>query len=202
MTDRYTINEAFYSVQGEGVRAGVPHVFVRFAGCNLTCNAIEHGFNCDTEFVSHAPPVSGFRLLEIIQDLAGPCRWVLFTGGEPALQLDADLLALVHGAGFMVAVETNGTRPLPDGIDWTTVCPKTAAHTLRLARADEFKVVRAHGQALPGVTAIPSDHHVVSPAWSDDLSEVRRNIDWCLALAKENPSWRLSLQLHKILRVR
>jgi organic radical activating enzyme len=218
----YAVNEIFYSIQGEGLRAGTANVFVRFQGCNLRCSADDEyaGFECDSEFVSG-------RIYDTARDLvdamlvpkrgAVPAACVL-TGGEPALQLDTELLEELQARRWYVAVETNGTceLPTPDLIDWICVSPKTAFHTLKQKRADEFKLVRHAGQELPAREAIPvlgrlrrdaepissenpprKLHLLVSPAFDPDGRVSRETLEWCIELVKQNPRWRLSCQQHK-----
>jgi 7-carboxy-7-deazaguanine synthase len=229
---KYVVNEVFYALQGEGVRAGVPHVFVRFTACNLRCAKLAGekspgGFDCDTEFES-GRGISVDELLGWIkrchargsgsQDVRG--AWIVLTGGEPALQLDADLCQRLHDAGFMLAIETNGSielprrrvdtamdgtttedeRPLADRlasfhIDWITVSPKVAEHAIRQRVAHEVKYVRAYGQAIPK-TVVEAMHHVISPAFDGDFLDPE-TLDWCKDLVKQNPRWRLSVQQHK-----
>lgn len=197
--DRYLVNEIFYSLQGEGVRAGTPNLFLRLSRCNLACKVETHGFDCDTEFESgrwmNLPEILGeFR------QLSADCDWVILTGGEPALQVDRELIDILHEAGYKLAVETNGSFELPAGIDWITVSPKVAEHALRQRRANEVKYVRGHGQAIPK-TVVEADHYLISPAFEG--AEVDpRTLDWCIRLCKENPPWRLSVQQHKLWRVR
>lgn len=199
MAKDYVINEIFYSLQGEGVRAGTPNVFVRFSGCNQTCVIESHGFDCDTEF-SSGRKMSLEELIESIRQEAGSCRWVILTGGEPGLQLDAPLVDALHAAGFQIAIETNGSIALPNGIDWITVSPKVAEHAIRQTRASEVKYVRHHGQGIPK-TSVEAEHYLLSPAFLGDQLD-RRSLEWCIKLAKENPPWRLSMQQHKVWQVR
>jgi 7-carboxy-7-deazaguanine synthase len=128
------------------------------------------------------------------------CGWVILTGGEPALQIDPPLLERLHGEGYELAVETNGSVALPEGIDWITVSPKVAEHAIRQLRAHEVKYVRGHGQAIPK-TVVTADHYLVSPAFAGDEVD-RAALGWCIRLVEENPPWRLSMQQHKIWRVR
>ena len=199
----FAINEIFLSLQGEGGRAGTANVFVRFAGCNLRCAADspeENGqFDCDTEF-SGGRKFTVADLLAEVERSSGACRWVILTGGEPLLQVDTNLLAALHDAGYQIAVETNGTQPLPVGLDWVCVSPKTAEHTLKVYEADEVKYVRHAGQALPKPT-IKAAHYFLSPAW-DAHGLNRDNLAWCIELVKENPQWKLSLQQHKWWKIR
>jgi len=197
--ERYLVNEIFYSLQGEGVRAGTPNLFLRLAKCNLACKVETHGFDCDTEFESGR----WLTLPEIVAEFrqAGEgCGWVILTGGEPALQGDRELIDGLHAAGYRLAVETNGSLELPAGIDWITVSPKVAEHALRQRTADEVKYVRGYGQAIPK-TVVEAGHYLISPAF--DGAEVDpRTLDWCIRLCKENPPWRLYVQQHKLWRVR
>lgn len=197
---QYIVNEIFYSPQGEGVRWGTPNIFLRFAGCNLTCSKDgEQGFDCDTEFTSGRKLTANDMLAEIRQ-IAPQATAIIFTGGEPSLQLDADLIRFFKAAGFYLAIETNGTKELPPGLDWITVSPKTAEHTIRQKTASEVKYVRARGQAIPR-PSVKADHYVISPACQPHGYDPA-DMAWCVNLVKENPTWRLSLQTHKLLRVR
>lgn len=215
MARQYRVNEIFWSPQGEGIRAGEMSCFVRFTGCNLRCAKEEGpksigGFDCDTEFES-GRSMSGEQLISEIWDTirhgaGGEIRedylpWIVFTGGEPALQLDADLVALCRGARLRLAIETNGSINIDDlGLDWITVSPKVAEHAIRQRRANEVKYVRGHGQDIPR-TMVKADHQLISPAF-DGLASDPRAAAWCLELVRRNPEWRLSPQHHKLWRVR
>lgn len=192
--ERYRINEVFYSLQGEGVRAGTPNLFLRFSRCNLLCQVASHGFDCDTEFESGV----WMTIPEIVVELRslGPrCDWVVLTGGEPALQVDPELIEVLHGEGFKLAIETNGTLALPPGLDWITVSPKVPEPALKQRTAHEVKYVRAAGQPLPE-TVVQAEHYLLSPAFaSDGLPPA--NLEWCIQLCRDNPPWRLSVQQHK-----
>jgi organic radical activating enzyme len=195
----YLVNEIFYSLQGEGVRAGTANLFVRFARCNLACAQETHGFDCDTEFVS-GRWLAAEEILEELRALSPDCRWIVLTGGEPALQVDEELIATLHDSGYRLAIETNGSVALPPGLDWVTVSPKVAEHAIRQRRADEVKYVRGWGQAIPQ-TVVEADHYLISPAFDGpDLD--RRALDWCIRLVRENPPWRLSVQQHKLWGIR
>jgi 7-carboxy-7-deazaguanine synthase len=196
---QYAVNEMFYSLQGEGVRAGTPNLFLRFAGCNLTCKQETQGFDCDTEFVSSRKMTLDEITRELV-DLSRECRWVIVTGGEPGLQVDGELIDRLHEDGYKLAIETNGSVALPDGLDWITVSPKVAEHAIRQRTAHEVKYVRGYGQGIPK-TVVQAEHYVISPAFNGmDLD--RKTLDWCIRLAKENPPWRLSLQQHKLWSIR
>ena len=191
----YRVNEIFYSLQGEGVRAGTPNLFLRFSGCNLTCRRETEGFDCDTEF-SSGRDLNISQILESLKKLGPRSEWVILTGGEPGLQIDQELIDRLHEAGFKIAIETNGTRELPEGIDWICVSPKSAEHTLRVKFAHELKYVRRAGQGIPK-PSIKADHFLLSPAF-DGGSLTQENLQWCIELCKSNPPWRLSVQNHKI----
>ena len=199
MSDRYRVNEIFYSLQGEGVRAGTANVFVRFSGCNEQCRTETHGFSCDTEFTS-GTSLTLDELMAEVQRLAGDCRWVVLTGGEPALQVDRVLIDALHEAGFQLAIETNGNIELPAGLDWITVSPKVAEHVIRQRTADEVKYVRAAGQAIPQ-TVVRARHYLLSPAFGGDQLDVDA-LRHCIDLVQAHPTWRLSVQQHKGWQVR
>jgi len=205
----YLVREVFYSIQGEGTRTGIPHVFVRFARCNLRCNVEEHGFDCDTDFAAALSTHFGaWDLLAHVRALAEPPGWTLFTGGEPALQLDQALVDTFHGAGYSLAIETNGTVPLPRHLDWVCVSPKPGAPVV-VTVADEVKHVLRAGQEPPPTDAFPKlrgrdggpPAQLVSPAFTGadpDPEAMQWCVDWVLA----HPACRLSIQAHKFLRIR
>lgn len=216
MAKTYRVNEIFYSIQGEGVRAGTANVFLRFAGCNLQCSVDEKtfggepytaGFDCDTEFMTgrdYTIDQLGLALERVgnVRLNGGGCRNVILTGGEPALQADKELIDALLENGWYIAIETNGTVALPDGINWICVSPKSAWHTIRQKRANEFKLVRQVGQELRAPDGfVEADWWIVSPAFGADGS-YRENLEWCIGLVKSNPGWRLSMQLHKLWRLR
>lgn len=202
----YRVSEVFYSLQGEGRLAGVPMVFVRLSWCNLRCarnNAA--GFDCDTDF-ARGERLTLDALLKVVKAHA-PAGWVLLTGGEPALQVDAALVDALHGAGYRVGIETNGTVKLPEGIDHVTVSPKSAWHTLRQRTCHDLKIVRAPGMTLPevvdgAVEGVQADAFIVSPAAAADGTIEDATLRWCIEAVKNNPEWQLSVQLHKLWRVR
>jgi organic radical activating enzyme len=198
----YTVNEIFYSLQGEGVRTGTANAFVRFTGCNLTCRQETHGFDCDTEFTS-GRKMSAEEILAEVKRIGGPCRSAILTGGEPGLQLDAVILSAFRDAGYFIAIETNGTvsfETLAWLIDWISLSPKVAEHAVRQPKASELRYVRSHGQGIPKPSA-EAEHYLISPAFDGDgLS--RENLKWCIDLVKQNPKWRLSIQNHKSWAVR
>lgn len=193
---QYSINEIFYSLQGEGKRAGTANVFVRFAGCNLQCSVDnEAGFDCDTEFSSFTK-FDVETLARYMRDICSGNKSVIFSGGEPSLQIDERLISTLKNDGWYIAIETNGTKKLPDGIDWITVSPKSAEHTLKQLTADEVKYVRFKGQGLPKPRC-KATHQLISPAANADWTIPRDNLEYCIQLVKENPGWDLSVQQHK-----
>ena len=208
----YNINDIFCSLQGEGIRAGTRNVFIRFAGCNQTCRTETHGFDCDTEFVSHRKMTMNeieARVLALWGDKGSPN--VIFTGGEPALSLD-DALVSRFGSDLMwfCAIETNGSVALSDYVkvtlDWITCSPKVAEHAIRLQHCDEVKYVRNVGQGIPvpAVEFRESDtdyHKLLSPAF-DGEDIVLGALEHCMLLIDENPEWRLTMQKHKVWDVR
>ena len=208
----YAVKEIFYSLQGEGANAGTPAVFCRFAGCNLwsgreadragaTCDF------CDTDFVG-TDGTGGGRFASAA-DLAAAIasqwppgaghRFVVCTGGEPLLQLDRGAIDALHARGFRVAVETNGTIPPPEGIDWICVSPKASA-ALALRAGHELKLVYPQSLAQPErFESLHFEHFFLQPMDGPDLeANTRGAIEYCLA----HPRWRLSLQSHKIVGIR
>lgn len=209
----YYINEIFWSPQGEGIRAGEMSLFVRFTGCNLRCSMESGelspgGFNCDTEFASGRRMTSdeiieyGMKLVNQPESWWSRNRaWVVFTGGEPALQLDRELVSKFHLAGWNCAIETNGSKFVGDlGLDWITVSPKVAEHAVKQLEATEIKYVRGFGQAIPKPSC-SATYQLLSPAF-DGLTGDDSALAWCLKLIRENPQWRLSVQQHKLWKVR
>lgn len=205
----YLVNEVYKTIQGEGVRAGTVNIFVRFAYCNMSC-AMESGprspggFDCDTEFLSHRKLSIG-ELAQWIIDTSGDgsssCRWIVATGGEPGLQLDKEFVDHMHGLGYRIAVETNGSINMDDlKLDWITVSPKVAEHAIRQKLADEVKYVRAYGQGIP-VPSCVAEHQLISPAFNG-LEVSKKDMAWCVGLVNDNPKWRLSVQQHKMWGVR
>jgi 7-carboxy-7-deazaguanine synthase len=208
----YRVKEIFYTLQGEGAQVGRPAVFCRFAWCNLWTGRERHRARavcqfCDTDFVGTDGPGGG--RFDTAEDLAaavaaawagqshlGAERYVVCTGGEPLLQLDAAAVVALHAAGFVVGVETNGTRPAPAGLDWVCVSPK-AGTTLAITRGDELKLV------YPQDGAAPEDYEdlgfgrlLLQPMDGPDREKnTRLAVEYCLA----HPQWRLSLQTHKYL---
>jgi 7-carboxy-7-deazaguanine synthase len=206
----YAVKEIFYTLQGEGANTGRAAVFCRFAGCNLW-NGREHDRDmaicqfCDTDFVGTDGPGGGrFATPEALAAAVSDAwpsaesatRFVVCTGGEPLLQLDEPLVNALHGAGFEVAVETNGTLPPPQGIDWLCVSPKAGA-TLVVRQGDEIKLVFPQVGAEPELfEGLSFRHFFLQPM---DGPGQQENIDATLRYCLTHPRWRLSLQTHKLL---
>jgi len=204
MIRNYVVNEVFFSLQGEGHRTGTANVFVRMAGCNLRCSKAVEGFDCDTDF-SKGSRMRAMDILDAARDLLPTEEWepwVIFTGGEPALQVDDVLVGTFHHAGWKCAIETNGTHELPRDLDWISCSPKLGQHHRTVVdEADEVRCVVKHGAALP-VTGIEAAHFFLSPAWDEEPVQFRLNLAHCIRLCLANPRWRLSTQDHKFWRVR
>ena len=209
----YTVKEIFFTLQGEGANTGRAAVFCRFTGCNLwTGREVDRTHAvcqfCDTDFVGISPDGGRFADAAALADAVAaqwPAgdrdgeRFVVCTGGEPLLQLDTDLIDALHARGFVVAVETNGTQPAPDGIDWICVSP-TAGADLVLTRGSELKLVFPQKGAEPErFEKLAFDHWYLQPMDGPDRdANTRAAVKYCLA----HPRWRLSLQTHKALGIR
>lgn len=208
----YTVKEIFYTLQGEGVQAGRPAVFCRFAGCNLWSGREQDRAHatcsfCDTDFVGVGPDGGRFATAEALADAVaarwpatgGGRRYVVCTGGEPLLQLDEPAIEALHARGFEVAVETNGTQPLPRGLDWVCVSPKADA-PLAVSGGDELKLVFPQRLAPPErFLGLDFRHWLLQPMDGPDLAATTRAaVDYCLA----HPQWRLSVQTHKVVGLR
>ena len=210
----YAVKEIFYTLQGEGANTGRPAVFCRFSGCNLWTGREADRESavctfCDTDFVGTGPEGGKFTTPEALA-AAVSARWpwsasegarplVVCTGGEPLLQLDAAAIDALHQAGFEVAVETNGTCPAPEALDWICVSPKSTA-LLVLTRGDELKLVYPQRDALPErFESLDFRHFFLQPMDGPDLdANTRAAVAYCLA----HPRWRLSVQTHKALGIR
>lgn len=210
----YTVKEIFYTLQGEGRQAGRAAVFCRFSGCNLWSGREEDRSKaicqfCDTDFVGTGPDGGKFATAaELAARIAatwpeganGGQPYVVFTGGEPLLQLDEPLIDALHALGFEVAVETNGSLPAPQGIDWICVSPKAGADWVQRS-GHELKLVYPQPTLLPGELPadLQFDHLYLQPMDSPlQRQNTRAAIAWCMA----HPAWRLSVQTHKVVNIR
>ena len=210
---KYAVKEVFYTLQGEGLNAGRSAVFLRFSGCNLWSGRLDHREGsggcakwCDTDFVgtngTHGGRYGAEELALLVESLwpieTGP-RFVVCTGGEPLLQLDASLIAALHGRGFEIAIETNGTIPVPPGIDWVCVSPKGGAKLVVL-EGDELKLVYPQSDLDPeSVRDLRFKHFILQPMdGPEQRSNMHKTLEYCLA----HPWWRLGVQAHKVLGIR
>jgi 7-carboxy-7-deazaguanine synthase (Cx14CxxC type) len=212
----YAVKEIFYTLQGEGVHTGRAAVFCRFAGCNLWSGQERDRAQavcqfCDTDFVGTDGDGGGkFATAEelaaaVAAKWAGPDsgsdggrRFVVCTGGEPLLQLDAALIDALHAQGFEIAIETNGTIAVPAGVDWVCVSPKANA-TLVVTRGDELKVVYPQETEPSAYAGLDFAHFFIQPKDGPDAARtLQASIQYCA----DHPKWRLSLQTHKLLGIR
>ena len=202
----YKVNEIFYSLQGEGFWTGTPMVFIRLSGCNLRCPF------CDTDH-------SEFRLMTVDAIIKAVnkvdpenCGYVCITGGEPLLQLGTDLIDALHRFYYNVHVETNGTRPVPQGVDWVTLSPKEdvrfigPAAKVVLSEAHEVKLVYdgiSTEAAVEKWAQFPAKWHFLQPCDTSDPARNARILKETVSYIKNHPgAWRLSLQTHKLLGIR
>tara|TARA_B100001057_G_scaffold349436_1_gene350866 strand:- start:805 stop:1464 length:660 start_codon:yes stop_codon:yes gene_type:complete len=210
----YAVKELFYTLQGEGGQAGRPAVFCRFAGCNLWSGlerdrATARCQFCDTDFVGtdgqnggkfvDAQALAGAIAAQWPESKPGADALVVFTGGEPCLQLDVALLEAVAGQGFETAIETNGTLPVPTQIDWICVSPKPESMLVQKA-GHELKFVYPQETLSPEqFEHLDFEHFFLQPMDDDDDEARWHNIHAAIAYCLQNPQWRLSLQTHKII---
>ena len=199
----YKVNDIFYSLQGEGHNTGRAAVFVRFAGCNLRCPF------CDTAFDSYREMTGE----EVVAEMAQyPARFAVLTGGEPTLQVDEAFVDLLHSMGFEVAMESNGTLPAPENLDWLTISPKSlhwaagkGQGASNMRKPDELKVIFEENtdpdSFLSSLATYPSPQNTLLYIQPCDTGDEKRNADItlkCIDYIKEHPQWRLSLQTHKL----
>lgn len=188
------INEIFYSLQGEGARSGEASIFIRLSGCNLRCDF------CDTEF-----DLGQQMTLEQIAHQIDqyPCKWIIWTGGEPTLQITDQHLAYFKAKGYKQAIETNGTRPIPSLIDYISCSPKVAYEKVKtiIPFAHELRFPLKEGDVLPNIAILPkANNYFISPIF-DELDANKNNINYCVDLIKNNPAWKLSVQMHKLINI-
>lgn len=206
----YSVKEIFYTLQGEGANAGKPAVFCRFAGCNLWSGREEDRTTavcrfCDTDFVG-TDGINGGKFSTALQLVSAierewptkdiQFRFVVITGGEPLLQLDEALINALHAANFRIAVETNGTLPVPNGVDWICVSPKSNS-SLAIRRGHELKLVFPQAENDPAqFLELDFEYFLLQPMDGPDRV---RNTQLAIEYCKSNPRWNLSIQTHKIL---
>lgn len=208
----YSVKEIFYTLQGEGLRAGRPAVFCRFAGCNLWTGREQDRASaicrfCDTDFVGTDGTLGGkyAEAAELAARIADQWpqgkghRYVVLTGGEPLLQVDVALIDALHAQDFEVAVETNGSIAAPAGIDWICVSPKAGAPLLQ-TQGQELKLVWPQSGLDPDqLGRLDFEHFLLQPM---DNPAQAANTQACIAYCQQHPQWRLSLQTHKVLEIR
>lgn len=189
--------EIFYSVQGEGANVGMPAIFIRLAHCNKDC------WFCDTNWDTGA----WMSMEDIIQTIAPyPCKNIIWTGGEPTLQLTDEVLE--YFPTYYHCIETNGTNPVPQRIDYISCSPKVSTDILRknFSFVNEFRYPLAAGDTLPALSELPkADNYFVSPIFIGKEQErfdiSPENLAYCMAFVKANPLWRISIQMHKLLNI-
>ncbi|QWD84706.1 7-carboxy-7-deazaguanine synthase [Polynucleobacter asymbioticus] len=216
----YTVKELFPTLQGEGAHAGRAAVFCRFAGCNLWSGREEDRATavcqfCDTDFVGSDGVGGGkFETASLLADTieevwnstsAGPQqRYVVFTGGEPLLQLDTDLIDALHAKGFAIAIETNGTIKVPKGVDWVCVSPKAGSELIVL-QADEIKLVipqQGHISLESLLARFEKMDYRNRFLQAMDGPNLQENLALAVRLCQKRPLWRLSVQTHKMIGIR
>ena len=196
MKGTYSVNEIFYSLQGEGFWTGRPALFIRFAGCNLKCPF------CDTLFQKG----TSMDLLTIAAQIEAyeSCGFVVLTGGEPSLQVDEELCQMLHNKGLYIAMETNGTHAITNGVDWITCSPKSAflPHALPvITQADEVKVIY-DGIHEVSTCGINCKYQYLQPCDVGNDKKNRVIVQQAIHYVMEHPEWTLSLQMHKLVGIR
>lgn len=203
----YKVNEIFYSLQGEGRNAGVAAVFIRLSGFNLRCQF------CDTEWTKRET-LDVQAIIERVYEACGdnplPSLCVI-TGGEPTLQLEQELIDAIHNTGMSIAIETNGTHPVPEDIDFVTVSPKTpyegdVAAKVVVTECDEVKVIMTEKISVETIReferTIKADYYYIQPCDCGYIEPNKKVMQRAVEFVKYHPNWRLSLQQQKILNVR
>ncbi len=191
---KLTVNEIFYSLQGEGGRVGEASIFIRLTECNLACDF------CDTEFTK-GKEMSIDEILTVIKEY--PCQWIIWTGGEPTIQLEDKHLAVFREHGYKQAIETNGTRKVSELIDYIACSPKVNYETIknRIPAVNEIRIPIKKGDALPDISIFPkADNYYLSPIFDENRIN-QENVDYCVDLIKQNTQWSLSLQIHKLIHI-
>ena len=180
------VNDIFYSLQGEGRNTGRAAIFIRFAGCNLKCPF------CDTDFAQYEE-MSDEDILNRIKSY--PSHFVVLTGGEPSLQVDRHLVDLLHKHGYELAMETNGTHPIVDGIDWITCSPKG---NTKIKRCNELKCIFEETTLEPDDHGIIAEYKYLQPCDVQDAERNAQIVKRCFDYILQHPEWRMSLQTHKL----
>ena len=192
------VNDIFCSIQGEGGRAGEASIFIRLSGCNLQCPF------CDTEFNSGQE----MEVQEIIHEINAysPCKWIVWTGGEPCLQLTEEIIKMFYLAGYKQAIETNGTLPISKGFDYISVSPKSNLQIV--GKVDELRFLFKKGVKVPFINLDTPEatNYYLSPVFDGEENEKLTlnmdNVNACVEYIKCHPQWKLSIQLHKLLKIK
>ena len=189
------VKEIFYSLQGEGGRQGEASIFIRLSGCNLKCDF------CDTDF-SGGENMSLEQILSMIRKFSS--RWIVWTGGEPTLQLTDECLLFFKQAGFFQAVESNGHNELLKLFDYTVISPKDFTDYAKKInpQVDEVRLTVKENDYITSIKSLPeAKYYFLSPIFTEDADNTRKNIDYCVKIIKQSPEWRLSLQIHKLIMI-
>lgn len=197
------VNEIFYSLQGEGAQTGKPVIFVRLSGCNLKCSF------CDTKH-EEGSEMTLDTILTKVKEQSTVCNYIIFTGGEPLLQLNEEIIQFFTHAGYGIGLESNGTIPISlsmrDLVSYITISPKKIDETLKVnfknIYIDEIRVPLMNGQRITDdqFKLLPDARkYYISPIFEVSTENTVQNIHWCLSYSLQNPIWNLSVQLHKIL---
>ena len=187
------VTEIFYSLQGECGRQGEASIFIRLNGCNLNCDF------CDTDF-SGGEDMSCEQILSQIKHF--PSRWIIWTGGEPTLQLTDECLLFFKQAGFRQAIESNGSNLLSALLDYTAISPKEQTVDARTInpRVDEVRLPVRKNDVIPPIESLPeARYYFLSPIFSKNPAETKANIEYCVLKVIQYQQWRLSLQMHKLI---
>jgi organic radical activating enzyme len=185
------VKEIFYSLQGEGGRQGEASIFIRLTQCNLNCDF------CDTDFTG-GTDTDVRQVFSHIKQF--PCQWIIWTGGEPTLQLTEEILLFFKEKGYLQAIESNGRRKLSAQLDYTVVSPKgNTAYAKKInPQVNEVRLPVIKGNPVPAIETLPAAaYYFLSPVFMKDTALTKANIDYCVEYIKHHPQWRLSLQIHK-----
>ncbi len=193
---RLKVNELFYSLQGEGGRQGEASIFIRLSGCNLHCDF------CDTEFES-GEWMELDQILDQINDFS--CKWIIWTGGEPSLQLNDEILLFFKEKGYKQAIESNGCFPFSPLLDYTVCSPKgnISYAKLKNKKVSEIRIPVRVGNEIPSIAGLPeADSYFLSPIFESEEETTAANVTFCIEEIKKNPIWRLSVQIHKLIGIK
>ncbi len=187
------VKEIFYSLQGEGGRQGEASIFIRLTQCNLKCDF------CDTDYKDG----KDMKVGEIVSHIKQfPCQWIVWTGGEPTLQLTEEIILFFKKEGFLQAIESNGHYPLSNSLDYTVVSPKgKTGYAKKINQeVDEIRLPIKAKDVIPSIESLPhANCYFLSPVFIEDKESTQLNINYCVEQVKLNPQWRLSLQMHKLI---